>query len=89
MPRDPPEVLSQKMADSIVDWLEDKTYRKEVTPDKAMFTYELLANILGDKDYLPKGEKLLRERLTKILNPPTTATEAVSTILSRLQTKKA
>jgi hypothetical protein len=88
MPRDPPEVIGQKMADAIVDWAEDNVYRKVLSPEAAMFMYLLMANVLGDKDYLPKGEKLLRERLDKILNPPASTAEAVTSILSKLQTKK-
>ena len=87
MPRDPPEIVGQKMADSIVDFVEDKVYRKELTPDQGMFMYALLANVLGDKDYLPKGEKLLRERLNKILNPPMSTTDVVNNILSTYQKK--
>ena len=75
------------MADSIVDFVEDKVYRKELTPDQGMFMYALLANVLGDKDYLPKGEKLLRERLDKILNPPMSTTDVVNNILSTYQKK--
>lgn len=83
MPRDPPEIIGQRMADAVVDWVEDLVYRKELTREEALFMYKLQANVLGDKDYLPKGEKLLRERLDKILNPPVTSTEAITSILSK------
>lgn len=86
--KDSPEVLGQKMADSIVDWIEDLVYRKVLKPDSALFMYALLANVLGDKDYLPRGEVLLRDRLAKITNPPVSTTEAVSNALNNHSVKR-